>query len=291
MRGPVSTAKLLSALRFTGLKVSANMLSQDVKDSFLPPAESETRGKGRIWNEWEVRRVLYLYRLRKRGIDAAVIRMLLFLKDGWGWESVKPLCIVGIKKVVDFQTSPVRRHYRKPDREDVRDLLLRDAPSRPKLALFSYGLGYFGEVLKGGTLQEFFGQIKSSAGISDDSDDLFTVAEQILGESGFTYERAIEIITKSCEEDFRLAVPGFQHFMHSMRGFVFQHWKINHEPNQSTNLLTLCNANKRELRTLFRKDLRKITPGQLLAAVFSMIVIVNEFLGLNQLMRQLTKQL
>jgi hypothetical protein len=281
----MSTAKLLSALRFTGLNVSGNMLSQDVKHGFLPPSESETRGKGRIWNEWEVRRAVYLYRLRNLGIDAAVIRVLLFLRDGWGWESVKPLCIAGFKTFVDFQTAPVRRRYRKPDKEDVRDLLLRDAPTKPKLALFNYGLGYFAEPLKGGTLQEFFGQVKSFAGINDDSDDLFKPVEQFFAECGFTYERAIKVIAESTEEDFQLARPFFRDVMHSMRGAVFQHWKISHEPRQSTNLITLCNANKAELQILFRKHLKKITLAQFLAAGLGIIIIVDEFMGLNQLMK------
>ncbi len=124
---PITTDNLLRMLGKISLRVTPNQLWQDVKKGYLPPSEKWGQGLGSgvigVWDDLSVRRAVYLYRLRKRGLSGPLLRMLLFLNDGWGWKHVRPICLTGIKKIVRIEQSPINRLYRNPTREDVKDAI------------------------------------------------------------------------------------------------------------------------------------------------------------------------
>ncbi|MCL5284099.1 MAG: hypothetical protein M1330_05275 [Armatimonadetes bacterium] len=44
-----------------------------------------------------------------------LLRVLLFLRDGWGWEQVKPVCLAGLKKTISISKGRVHKHVRRKD--------------------------------------------------------------------------------------------------------------------------------------------------------------------------------
>src|SRR5262249_19302162 len=149
---PITTDNLLRELDKIGLWITSNQLWQDVKKGYLPPPEKRGLGAGLgvigVWDHLSVRRAVYLYRLRKRGLSGPLLRMLLFLRDGWGWKHVRPICLTGIKKIVRIEQSPIKQCRRNPTRDDVKDAAF-ESPHKPDTALFVYGLGMYGEPFDG----------------------------------------------------------------------------------------------------------------------------------------------
>lgn len=103
---PRTTGEVLQRLSALGLFVTATMIADDTDAHYLP--ERQTAHLGRdgasgAWEPWMERRAERLYRLRAldrrshHGPSGNVLRLMLFLKDGWGWEHVKKTCIEGYR--------------------------------------------------------------------------------------------------------------------------------------------------------------------------------------------------
>ncbi len=106
---PRTTRNVLDRLERLGLPVTSTMIADDTAAHYLP--ERETAHLGRdgasgIWEPWMERRAERLYRLRaldrrtRCGPSGNVLRMFLFLEDGWGWEHIKKTCIEGYRILV-----------------------------------------------------------------------------------------------------------------------------------------------------------------------------------------------
>ncbi len=153
-----TTAELISGLANAGLRVTTNMLRQDVRDGYLPAPTTVTRpgfAKGRVglWDRQAVRRAYHCYRLRRLGLQGDTLRIFLFLRDGWGWEQVQPICLKGVEKLVRLVSAPVRTHVRNvkgltpTGLSTVVEDMEADRPewSGPELRLIT-SMGLFGQV-------------------------------------------------------------------------------------------------------------------------------------------------
>jgi hypothetical protein len=101
-----TTREVLDRLQRLGLSVTTTMIADDTREHYLP--ERETAHLGRdgasgMWEPWMERRAERLYRLRAlnrqkhRGPSGNVLRLLLFIADGWGWDTVKKTCMEGYR--------------------------------------------------------------------------------------------------------------------------------------------------------------------------------------------------
>lgn len=101
-----TTREVLDRLQRLGLYVTSTTIADDTRDHYLP--ERETAHLGRdgasgMWEPWTERRAERLYRLRalnrrtQRGPSGNVLRLLLFIADGWGWDAVKKTCTDGYR--------------------------------------------------------------------------------------------------------------------------------------------------------------------------------------------------
>src|SRR5207249_3401949 len=91
------------------------MLKLDVRDGYVQASQYKSRGRGGklgLWESSAVLRAERLYRIRRLGPRGDLLRVLLFLRDGWGWERVREVCHEGLVKAVHAQASPVVRHLR-----------------------------------------------------------------------------------------------------------------------------------------------------------------------------------
>jgi hypothetical protein len=97
--------------------VTQARLKNDVSRHFLPPPRTVPSEDGRsrvgYWNAVAVTRVKRLYRLRRRGVEGEVLRLLLFLADGWGWEHVRDTCRTGVDRATSMSLSGLGQYVRK----------------------------------------------------------------------------------------------------------------------------------------------------------------------------------
>src|SRR5262249_55170078 len=144
----------------------------DIEDGFLPHPiwDRQNPKEEGIWEEWAYRRAVYLYRLRKRGISGELLKVLLFYRDGWGWDDVQSICLAGVERMVRLNSIPVKTHLRKPKPKSVvfvEDDIWEDSSlekrgflPKKKLARYVWGVGFFGRSLAGGTTREFLNTIR-----------------------------------------------------------------------------------------------------------------------------------
>lgn len=106
---PRTTGEVLERLQRLGLYVTPTMIADDTTAHYLPERETAYRGRDGAsgsWEPWMERRAERLYRLRAldrrsgHGPSGSVLRLFLFLSDGWGWEYVRETCIQGYRITV-----------------------------------------------------------------------------------------------------------------------------------------------------------------------------------------------
>ncbi len=275
----VTTNELLRRLHSRGLEVTSNMLGQDVKAGYLPPLEMEPRGFsagiGRLWPPFAAERAVYLYRLRRRGAQGDLLRVLLFLRDGWGWEQVRPICERGMQKVLAAQTAPVRKHVRTVTPDNL-SFVSEDAAEgifeSDALARFVWGMNFFGQPLAGGSLQPFLAAFRTVYGHHlPERVDL--EAEQLVRNSGLSNERLMATIRSADVEQVEQARLRFGYLLRWLRSL--QHAPLINSGKQgnSSNPLTLCGRSKIELQEMGRSLPGRITPAQMLASFFALSLI------------------
>ena len=111
IRDNVSTDELLERLAAYG--VTREGLAYDCRHGYLPHPTIDVHesGRGRAgWHEpFVVHRARMLYRLRRRGCDAKTIRLILFLRDGWGWERIRRDCVTSAAKMMEISLNGLKR--------------------------------------------------------------------------------------------------------------------------------------------------------------------------------------
>lgn len=260
------------------------MLSQDVKKGYLPSPEKigrgASRGVGGVWDEWAVRRAVYLYRLRNRNINGQSLKVLLFFRDGWGWEEVKPICLAGLRKAIHLQKSEIIRRYRKPSKADVEDAA-HESTLKPETALFVYGMGLYGKPFEKGSLRHIYNPLHSAVTGTDGESNEYRDAELELIENtvadfGITWEHSIEIVEQATDEQARLALSLLCQEIRTWRGWLHNYNLQSNLKGQSTNPLTLCGRSLNELSKEFRSFPTRITPAQALALILAPALVMEE---------------
>lgn len=278
----IKTGKLLEKLRDRGLEVNPNMLALDVQDGYLPSSEKDSDGnKSGVFGSWDavtVRRAIYLYRLRKRGIKGQTLKVLLFYRDGWGWEEVKPICLTGLRKVIYLQERIIYQKYRKPTIKDVEDVA-HESPFKPETAAFILGVGFTGKPFEKGSLKQLFANLysttsKTKAGMDEIDTAKIQLIEEFFSKSNLTWKRMIEIVEQANAEQaavacalLKIQIPVWRNWLHNMN--LEQNLK-----RQSTNPFTLCGKTSKELTAEFRSIPSRITPAQLLAFMVAPALIM-----------------
>lgn len=282
----ITTDDVLGRLERRGLRVTRSMLAQDVRADYLPAPTLAPRGPrqgvGRHWPQWAVWRAVYLYRLRKRGVQGDLLRMLLYLRDGWGWEQVQPLCLTGLEKALRAQgrgiTSRVRRPAPTPTNLDfLADKLAADESTSPTLARFIWGMGLFGQPLPDGSLLPFFEAFRTEFGVG--SAEHGRVVEQHLAHSGLTWARVLDLVRAADATQADAARRWFLASMRSFRGVYHGYLQLHGHRGQSANPLTLCGLPRVSVQETFRSLPGRPTAAQLLAAQLGVFLMFEE-LGL-----------
>jgi hypothetical protein len=277
-RPGITTDELLRRLHSRGLEVTRNMLGQDVKAGYLPLLVMEPRGRegiGRFWLPFAAERAVYLYRLRRRGVQGDLLRVLLFLRDGWGWEQVRPICERGLQKVLAAQAAPVRQHLRTVTPKNL-SFTLDDAAAglfqSNALPAFIWGMNFFGEPLPGGSLQPLFAAFRNVYD-SDVPESAALEAERVVRDSGLTNERLLATIQAADAVQADRAWQRFQDLLRWIRSLQHAVLIDRGAKGFSSNPLTLCGRSRVELQEMGRSLPGRITPAQMLASFFALCLI------------------
>lgn len=275
----LTTNEVLARLHARGLQVTRNMLGQDVKAQYLPPLTMDPRGpRGirRLWSPDAVERAIYLYRLRRRGVRGSLLRMLLFLRDGWGWEDVRPICETGFRKVIQVQKSPIARRLRSPTPESV-DFVIGDAIDdgtvrSKELARFSWGIGMFGSPLDGGSLQPLLTAFQAAYSVTI-SEATGEAAEHHIRDLGLTYEGMVGIVRDADGAQAERARGRFWMMMRWFRRLQQARLQADGERGFSSNPLTFFGRSREELQEMCRSLPGRPTPAQLLGGWFALSLV------------------
>lgn len=275
----ITTDELLGALHRRGLAVTSNMLGQDVKAGYLPPLLKEPRGPsrgiGRLWTPLAAERAIYLYRLRRRGAKGPVLRLLLFLRDGWDWEGIKPVCQEGLAKCIAIERSPLARKLRERTPEAV-DFVISDVTEgvfvHGEIPRFSWGIGLFGRPLPGGSLQALFGAIAQVYG-SQVPPEMVRTVELLIGKANLTWDRGLRILA---EADALLAEIARQEFKAQLVRMRHAQWQLLQRhgiKDVPASPLSLGGMPPDTVQTILRQLPHRPTAGQLLGASFAMTLV------------------
>ncbi len=269
----ITTDALLGRLGRRGLRVTRTMLAQDVRAGYLPPPTKAPRGPrrgiGRLWEPWAVRRAIYLYRLRRRGVQGDLLRVLLFFHDGRGWEAVRPVCLAGLAKLVRVQASPVARRLRRatPTNVDLfADEFAAGVFTSPAVARFVWGVGLFGRPLAGGSLLPFSEAFRTTLD-ADTSDEQDWAAERLVAASGLTWDRALATVEATDAAGADAARREFLAWVRWFRGLYHAYLQGHGHRGRSSNPLTLFGCPPEQLHALCRSLPGRPTPAQLLAVL------------------------
>ena len=290
----LTTSKLLEMLKIRGILVSANMIRQDIVDKYLPPPiwdRQNPKEEGR-WEEWAYRRAVYLYRLRKRGISGELLKVLLFYRDGWGWDEVQHICLAGVEKIVKLNSIPVKTHLRNLDPKSVasiEDDILADSSLeqrgllfQKKLARFVWGIGFFGKSLEGGTIRELLNTISPIFTSRKDSFEkngalyirMGLIAEAMIQDLGLSWEQITQLVRIANGQIADSARLSFREHQRYLRGNFHAYFRNQSIRSQSTNLKTLFGRSKNELASVLRAIPQRITQAQLLASCLTPFIVM-----------------
>jgi hypothetical protein len=295
----LTTAQLIARLARRGLRVTAPMLGADVHDYYLPPPQIVGRGPRRgtqgEWPAWVLERATRLYELRKRGTRGMMLRLLLFIHDGWGWSYVKPAVLDAFKKGIRSNQIGLRETLHKPEHpgdveffaEDAAEAQRRRLAARvpepqasemrvnPETMRFIWGLGLFGKPLAGGSLRSLLPAFKATnPGWSNEDAELGRMfAEQLFAGERLTFDKILALASEIDDEAAQAAVPYTKQHIKAWRSYIHRAAKEEGQPGYSTNPFTMC-GNWAESRDsdFWEKAPEGITPTQMLAGFIGTMI-------------------
>jgi hypothetical protein len=202
--------------------------------------------------------------------------MLLFLRDGWGWEDVRPICETGLRKTMQIQKSPVTRRLRTPTPESV-DFIIGDVAEEgtvrsQELARFSWGIGLFGSPLSGGSLEPLLTAFQAAYGVTVPT-PAGEEAEQHIRDLGLTYERMGELVSAADYAEAERARQRFWMMVAWFRRLQQALLRAEGEREFSSNPLTFFGQSREEIQEMCRSLPGRPTPAQLLGAWFAMSLV------------------
>ena len=212
------------------------------------------------------------------------LRLLLFVRDGWGWnKSIKDLCLRAIDKSIAATIAPVRRYVRGPlDHEKAQFAAdAHDIPLTPG-ERHAVGILVSGEPLEGASLERVFHATdliglyrhpsptgSSSFSIRSGMSRIRRVLpSKMFGSGGFSASVIRTMFSNLSSDDARPGALRFTSFVLPLRRFVHRAALAEGKKGQSTNPLSMFGQTQRELEKSFREGgaPKRITPAQLLAA-------------------------
>ncbi len=278
-----TTEEVLGCLQRRGLEVTRNMLGQDVKARYLPKLVMDPRGVdgiGRWWTPAAVEQAVYLYRLRRLGVQGPLLRVLLFLRDGWGWEDVQPVCVAALRKLMRVQGRKVTERLRAPNPTNLDFLADEFAEEEFRTAAharFIWGTGFFGEPLPGGSLQGLFTDFRQVYGLPA-APEVDQMAEQLIASLGLSWEGALAAVEAADVATAEAARQAVLAMLRQLRRHQQRYQRQHGIRGRSTNPLTLFGCSREQLQQMLRALPGRITAAQLLA---SLLVIGLELVQLT----------
>ncbi len=270
--GRLTTEELLGRLERRGLGVTRNMLGQDVKAGYLPELVMDPRGPsggiGRWWEPWAAERAVYLYRLRRRGGSGDLLRVLLFLRDGRGWEDVKPICLTGLGKLIGAQGRRVTGRLRSPSPRALHHLVEDFAEGEfasEQVARFVWGIGFFGLPLPGGSLRPLLDTFRTVYEL-EAAPEVDHAAEQLVARVGRSWPDVLAMVEASDETEADAARHQLLSFFQWFRGRQHAYLVRHGQRGWSANPVTLFGCPPDRLHALCRSLPGRPTPAQLLAS-------------------------
>lgn len=303
LSGKLTSGAVLARLRGLRLDVSAKQLDNDTRDGFLPPRESRTRGgvPGRSgeWEPWMFRRAEMLYRLRKiktddgkPAISGDVLRLVLFLRDGWGWRGrLMRACLRGLDKSVAGELTPVAKYTKRyRDNEDIASALEQHEVTLAPGDQYAIGMSLNGEPLDG-TMRPLYNVCKQMGLLHG----LPQFAMAIAGFLGFEPSEESEafggelimrmllgfglgagatrglapafrsIIENLTDDAAREALPSFRQVVRDLRRYIHQCAKEGGQRGFASNPITMFGQRQRAVERLLKEAPRRITAAQALA--------------------------
>jgi hypothetical protein len=286
----ISTDELRDRLDRRGLVVTEQMLANDVHDRYLP---------SRPWDDWVLVRATRLYRLRRLGLRGDVLRLLLFLHDGYGWHDVKPVTLKGLQKLNRATQLGIRETARDPTPKSL-EFLAEDAANAQRRHLlrrlgkpetdrmqvrettmsFIWGQGLFGAPLPQGSLRTFEPLLHLFHPEASDEEIRTGIGavEEFLRITGLTW-KDYEWLVEQCEEPWaQEAARDVWTTLRTLRAKVHESMRVHGSPYHSSNPLTLFGEWGSPRADDFWKNMpERITPAQMLGQLLAMSIITTGY--------------
>jgi len=266
----------VAVLNELGLDVTEGMLKQDRRGGYLPPATR--RGPTAVtWEPWVVRRAIYLYRLRRLGITGDLLRVLLFLRDGRQWESVRPVAHEGFTKLIHATLIPARPHRSTPrsrahDAQDfgpIAKISGIDVGISPATAAFVWGLLLDGKPARGGTIvpliRQLSGALDPTCGPIDEAKA--KEVERLLVELRVTRENLEDAAERAVAGTADRARRRLRWLFLLVRRLVHNSMKREGVGSRSSSPLGAFGIPPKEFANELRSFPGRLTPAQLLAGL------------------------
>jgi len=288
----VTTGQLLQRLQRLGLPASQSSIDADTADHYLPPRETSYMGRhgiSGIWQPWMVERAERLYRLRlvnrrsNTGPTGDVLRLFLFLADGWGWRFVKASCVEGYRLHVIAATRGVKNRLRSPLTPTLLPIIAEDVATdqyRPEtptpdqidrvqqsVALLAFGVASGGSIGTLASILEFIAQGDLRPQQLADAKELAPLAWSLIDPS---QANATEVADNAGEETIRATIGAFRSSIFFLRRAHHQSLKsLAAKKGACTNPLSCFGvARDPHFPRVLRSLPVRITPAQLLGAQF-----------------------
>lgn len=230
-----------------------------------------------------VRRAIWISRLRRRRVDGRVLPLLAFLRDGWGWESIRGEVAKAVRRQAEVdrrsfnRPAPVRRdgdlidNVEQRAENDAARAYLRfvvtanfwsapDAGADPLAALLPLvdGLREAGLISSAVSPRELEGALKE-----------ITRARRDLGLSARQFADLVDDSDASTGQAGRVALLGLARSMRRVVRMSARSRLTGEWAPPSFNVLTVFGLNRTELRDDLRHSTGRPTAARLLAVAIA----------------------
>ena len=269
----MSTAELVDHLAAAGLSVSASRIADDIRAGFLPTVVVPPGMRSRAWPLWSVRRAFYLYRLRTLNISGDLLRLVLFLRDGWGWEGVRPVVLTGFKKAIEVQRTGLEKRLRQVTRRGIETMaedIAQDRSINEPLYRWFMGIGLFGAPLEGGSPASVVEELQRQ-GVPMDDDLLSSTLDTFVAGVG-TWAEMERVLEQAPSEIVERARELHRRLSQKLRVMIR---KASPDGTARTSPMSL-GMDRTELVARLRHVPGRVTPAQCFASTFAVMIIASD---------------
>jgi hypothetical protein len=288
----VATEDLMLRLKRRGVTVTLTMLKNDVHDGYLP---------SHPWGAWVLPRATLLYRLRQRGVKGVTLKLILFLRDGWGWEYTKKTVRDGFLKGIRIQQLGIRKVLHKPAQADVSLSMEEIAKEQRALVAarlpqvqaermtetshttlrFILGHGLFGHPLEGGSLSRLVPFARAINRTDDETARAgIELTEQIFNDAKLSWKEMLAILDGIDDETARAAVPTVRRYFRDVRGTVHRATCNEGRPGHPSNPISIFGQSKEFMdKGYWKLAPERLTPSQFLGGVIGAGIVADVVLN------------